>query len=95
MKKAKEELLSEIGKQFQADYQRTHKSLDVDAEVLKKESAKLQELRSLYTLTNEFPVWPFDVTTLRQYLLSVITPLFPLLIKLGEYLVKNVFLIGK
>lgn len=91
MRRAKEELLSEIGKQFQADYQRTHKSLGVDAEVLKKESAKLQELRSLYTLTNEFPVWPFDVKTFRQYLFSVATPLFPLLIKFGEYLFKNIF----
>lgn len=91
MKKAKEELLGEIAKQFQLDYRRAYTSLSGDAELLKKESAKLQELRSLYTLTNEFPVWPFDVTTLRQYLLSVATPLFPLLIKSGEYLFKTIF----
>ncbi len=89
MKKAKEELLGEIAKQFQADYKRVHTSLSSDGEVLKKEAVKLQELRSLYTLTNEFPVWPFDVTTLRQYLLSVVTPLLPLLIKLGEYYFKR------
>jgi hypothetical protein len=89
MKNAKEQLLGEIAKQFQTDYGRVHTNLGGDVEVLKKESAKLQELRSLYTLTNEFPVWPFDVTTFRQYLLSVITPLIPLLIKLGEYIFKN------
>ncbi|MBE9048963.1 hypothetical protein IQ243_00770 [Nostocales cyanobacterium LEGE 11386] len=89
MRKAKEELLSAIAKQFQADYVRVHTSLSNDAENLKKEAAKLQELRSLYTLTNEFPVWPFDVTTLRQYLLSVVTPLIPLLLKLGEYFFKS------
>ncbi|WP_154655846.1 hypothetical protein [Fortiea contorta] len=91
MSKAKEELLSEIAKQFQVDYSRTHTILSGDAEALKKEAAKLQELRSLYTLTNEFPVWPFDVKTFRQYLLSVVTPLIPLLLKFGEYLFKNVF----
>ncbi|MBW4688767.1 MAG: hypothetical protein KME40_27695 [Komarekiella atlantica HA4396-MV6] len=91
MKKAKEGLMSEIAKQFQADYVRIHQSLSNDAESLKKQTGKLQELRSLYTLTNEFPVWPFDVTTFRQYLLSVITPLIPILLKLGEYFFKNQF----
>ncbi|MEH2251349.1 hypothetical protein [Nostoc sp.] len=89
MKKAKEELLGDIAKQFQADYKRIHTSLSSDGEILKKEAVKLQELRSLYTLTNEFPVWPYDVTTFRQYLLSVVTPLLPLLLKLGEYYFKR------
>ncbi|MDZ8241625.1 MAG: hypothetical protein RMZ69_31560 [Nostoc sp. ChiQUE01a] len=89
MRKAKEELLGDIAKQFQADYVQIQKSLSSDAEALKKETAKLQELRSLYTLTNEFPVWPFDVTTFRQYLLSVVTPLVPVLLKLGEYYFKR------
>ncbi len=91
MRKAKEELLGQIAKQFQADYVQIQKSLSSDAEVLKKETAKLQELRSLYTLTNEFPVWPFDVTTFRQYLFSVVTPLLPVLLKLGEYYFKRMF----
>lgn len=90
MRKAKEELLGDIAKQFQADYVQIQKSLSSDAEALKKETAKLQELRSLYTLTNEFPVWPFDVTTFRQYLLSVVTPLVPVLLKLGEYYFKRI-----
>ncbi len=89
MKKAKQELLGEIAKQFQIDYKRIHTSLSSDGETLKKEAVKLQELRSIYTLTNDFPVWPFDVTTFRQYLLSVVTPLLPLLIKLGEYYFKR------
>lgn len=90
MKKAKEELLREIARQFQIDYTRVHTSLSSEAEILKKETAKLQELRSLYTLTNEFPVWPFDVITLRQYLLSVVTPtIIPLIPKLGEHLLKS------
>lgn len=58
MRKAKEELLSEIARQFQEDYKRIHTSLSSDGEILKKETTKLQELRSLYTLTNEFPGGP-------------------------------------
>ncbi len=91
MKNAKEELLSEIAKQFQIDYIHIHTNLNGDAEFFKKESAKLQELRSFYTLTNEFPVWPFDVTTFRQYLFSVATPMLPLVLKFGEYLFKTMF----
>jgi hypothetical protein len=91
MKRVKEELLSEIAKHFHENYVHIHTSLNSDVEILKNETAKLQELRSLYTLTNEFPVWPFDVITFRQYLLSVLTPLIPLLIELGKHLVKMRF----
>lgn len=89
MKEAKERLLSAIAKQFQEDYSRIQSSLHADAETLKKESAKIQELRSFYTLTNEFPVWPFDLKTFRSYLLSVTTPLIPPLIAIAQKLVSN------
>ena len=89
MREAKERLLGAIAKQFQEDYARIQSSLHADAETLKKESAKIQELRSFYTLTNEFPVWPFDVKTLRSYLLSVTTPLIPPLIGIVQKLLSN------
>lgn len=80
MQEAKERLLSTIAHQFHKDYSQIHTSLDADAETLKKQSAKLQELRAFYTTTDEFPVWPFDVSTFRRYLLSATTPLLPLIL---------------
>jgi type III secretory pathway component EscS len=89
MRKAKEELLHEIARQFQKDYAQIHTDLTKDAETFKKGTEKINELRAFYTLTNEFPVWPFDVQTFRRFLLTVPSPLLPLLPKLIEILLKR------
>jgi hypothetical protein len=89
MKKGKEEILNEIAQQFQADYLQIHDNLAGDAETFKKGTEKIKELRAFYTLTDEFPVWPFDVQTFRRYLLTVPSPLLPLLPKLIGLLFKK------
>ncbi|MBD2299369.1 hypothetical protein [Nostoc sp. FACHB-190] len=80
MNKAKEELLHEIARQFQADYAQIHSSLTGNAETLKQGTEKIRNLRAFYALTDKFPVWPFDVQTFRQFLLTVSAPLLPLVI---------------
>ncbi|OUL18557.1 hypothetical protein BV378_36445 [Nostoc sp. RF31YmG] len=75
MKKAKEESLHKIARQFRAEYSGIYTSLAEDTETFKKKSEKIQQLRTLYTMTDELPVWPFDVKTFRRYLLTVPTPL--------------------
>ena len=89
MRKAKEELLQEIARQFQTDYSQIRLSLTGDAETFKKGNEKIKELRAFYTLTDEFPVWPFDVQTFRRFLLTVPSPLLPLLPKLIGTLLKK------
>ena len=80
MEKAKEELLHEIARQFESDYSQIRSGLIEDAETLKKRTEKIRELRAVYTMTDEFPVWPFNVQTFRRYLLTVPAPLLaPLL----------------
>ncbi|HBB32461.1 MAG TPA: hypothetical protein DDZ80_23165 [Cyanobacteria bacterium UBA8803] len=89
MRRAKEELLYEIAQQFQEDYSQIHASLTGDAETFKKGTEKIKELRAFYTLTEEFPVWPFDVQTFRRFLLTIPTPLIGLLPKLIGPLLKK------
>jgi hypothetical protein len=89
MRKAKDELLHEIARQFQTDYSQIRVSLTGDAETFKKGNEKIKELRAFYTLTDEFPVWPFDVQTFRRFLLTVPSPLLPLLPKLIGILLKK------
>jgi hypothetical protein len=89
MRKAKDELLHEIARQFQADYSQIRVSLTGDAEAFKNGNEKIKELRTFYTLTDEFPVWPFDVQTFRRFLLTVPSPLLPLLPKLIGMLLKK------
>lgn len=80
MENAKEELLHKIAQQFALDYSQIHSGLTEDAETLKKRTEKIRELRAVYTMTDEFPVWPFNVQTFRRYLLTVPAPLLaPLL----------------
>ncbi len=88
MSRAKEELLREIARQFHADYSQIHSSLTGDAETLKKGAEKIKELRAFYSLTNEFPVWPFDVQTFRRFLLTVPAPFLPLLIGILRKLIE-------
>ena len=88
MRRAKDELLNQIARQFQADYSQIHDRLTGDAEILKKGTEKIQGLRAFYTLTDEFPVWPFDVQTFRRFLLTVPAPLFPPLVGLLPKLIK-------
>lgn len=89
MKKAKEKLLHDIARQFHADYSQIHASLTGDAETFKKGTEKIKDLRAFYTLTDEFPVWPFDMQTFRRFMLTVPTPLIALLPKLTALLLKK------
>jgi hypothetical protein len=93
MRKAKDQLLHEIAQQFQTDYTQIHASLKGNAEALKKGSEKIQELRAFYSLTDEFPVWPFNIPTFRRFLLTMLAPFLPLLIgalqKIIEALLKK------
>ncbi|MCW5316817.1 hypothetical protein GTQ43_24265 [Nostoc sp. KVJ3] len=90
MKKAKEESLHKIARQFRAEYSGIYNSLAEDAEAFKKKSEKIQQLRTLYTMTDDLPVWPFDVKTFRRYLLTVPTPLIGILIGIGKKLLINI-----
>ena len=81
-----------LHQQFRIDYLQIRNSLNEDAATLKKRTEKIRELRDFYTITDEFPVWPFDIKTFRRYLLTIPTPLlaplFGLLQKLYEVLLK-------
>jgi len=89
MKKSKEELLNQIARQFQTDYSNIHSTLSNDAEKIKQGIEKVQQLRNFYAMTDEFPVWPFDVKTFRRYLLTTPTPFLPLLIPLLQKLMES------
>lgn len=75
----KEELLGDIAKQFHRDYYKAHQNLNDEPDKLKSKFIKINQLRSWYRITDEFPVWPFDIKTFRKYLLVFFTSLIPAL----------------
>jgi hypothetical protein len=89
MNRAKEELLHNIAQQFHKDYSQIRSNLSGDAESLTKGMDKIRELRAIYTFTDEFPVWPFDIQTFRRFLLTVPTPLIPVGISILQKVVAN------
>ncbi|MDF5734993.1 MULTISPECIES: hypothetical protein [unclassified Nostoc] len=84
-----EKSLHKIALQFRAEYSEIYTSLAEDTEAFKKKSEKIQQLRTLYTMTDELPVWPLDVKTFRRYLLTVPTPLIGILSGIFKNLLIN------
>ena len=82
MKRSKEGLLSEIAQQFKSDYSAAYARLSDSAESMNKDIEKIEQLRKFYSLTDEFPIWPFDVKTVRRYVLTLPAPVLPLFITL-------------
>lgn len=79
MKKAKGKLLNNISRQLQEAYLEAQNKLNENSETLSDDVDKIQQIRTLYDLTDRFPVWPFDVETKRKYLLAVLTPMVTVL----------------
>ncbi len=92
MARAKERLLHDIACQFQADYLAARSTLGGSPGGLKDGIDKIEELQTLYDVTTHFPVWPFDVQTLRRFAASIAAPFIPPIIGLAiDQLAKLVF----
>jgi hypothetical protein len=78
MDDAKKGLLHRISRQYKIEYEQICLQIDARSDQLNTGSQKLVELKNLYDTTDRFPVWPFDVSILRQYILTISTPLVSL-----------------
>ena len=91
MKKSKDELLHNIAMQFQNDYFHAKDELKHNAVELKDEIEKIQQLQILYDMTDKFPIWPFDTTTLRRFAATLTIPVIPILIGVTSKLLEKAF----
>jgi len=81
MHEAKQAQLDEIAKNFQAGYVELTTQLDNAGEPLDEPIERLEDLKTLYEMTEAFPVWPLDMGTLSRFAATVIVPLLPLAIE--------------
>lgn len=89
MESTRNVLLKELSTQFQNDYKQLMVlALSSDTELLSKAKEKVKQLEEIYERTSKFPVWPFDIQSLRQYVLSLMAPLVPLLIAILQKLIE-------
>jgi hypothetical protein len=82
MRRAKDRHLLLLAERFDAEYRQAADQID-EAGTLKSNVEKMEQLRKLYKITEEFPVWPFDVTNLRRFLTVITAPLAPGLVSVA------------
>ena len=92
MLKAKDALLLQISKQFNRDFSVAYDELDSTAEKLKEYTDKVEQLQKLQTLTASFPVWPFDVETIRRFAISVSSPIIAIALSILTEVLESYFL---
>ncbi len=78
MRKAKEDELLSIARRFTLSYKKLKAASNTNKDNEKK-LKHLVNLKDLYALADSFPVWPFDVSSLRKFLTIITAPIIPAL----------------
>lgn len=75
MKAAKESFLHNISEQFQSAYAEAQEQLTSKHGELRDNLDKIEQLQTLHKLTQSFPIWPFDVRSIRRFVATIAAPL--------------------
>lgn len=87
MRQAKDDEILLLARRFDATYAGLKADLDGDKKVRSEDMSRLRNIKELYQIAGEFPVWPFDVKSLRRFFAIVTAPLLPAVFSfLLEYL---------
>jgi len=78
MLRSKAEHLRRISEQLDTAYKETWQSDQGTSVNLSKSVQEVKLLNELYILAYKFPVWPFDFTTLRRFVIAWIAPFLPI-----------------
>ena len=82
MRNAKEDLLVQISDQFNTDYRKVSSVLSGTAEELDENIEKVEQLQRLHKLTTTFPVWPYNFSTLRRFIITMSSPLITIILSI-------------
>ncbi len=75
MQEAKNRLILRISTQFNQDFSSAYGELEGSVDKLKESLEKIEQLQKMQKLTESFPIWPFDVETIRRFTLAITSPL--------------------
>ena len=81
MREAKDTQLLQLARRFDQAYVQLNTESQ-DDETIEKGLKKLENLKKLYVIAQDFPVWPFDITNLRRFFAVVTAPLVPALVSI-------------
>lgn len=74
MLRTKSELMGEVAKRLRVELQRLRGQLQ-SGSISKEDEELVDRLRKIGALVDELPVWPFDATTVRKFLVAYIVPM--------------------
>lgn len=92
MQEAKNSLMLRISKQFNQDYSLAFNELAGSAEELKERLDKVEQLQKMQKLTESFPIWPFDIETIRRFLFAITSPLIAIALSILSDILKDLIL---
>lgn len=92
MLNAKNDLKTKISRQFNNDYSLAYNEISGSAKQLKDNLEKLEQLQKLHKMADAFPVWPFDIQTMRQFVLTMLSPVFSVLLSIGTNFLNKLLL---
>lgn len=71
----KAEDLHGIAEELDTEYRNIREVHKENSAVLGETIQRIKQLHELYELTAKFPVWPFDIATLRKFVTALLAPL--------------------
>lgn len=77
MRNAKTTHLLALSHQFDAQYELIVDSLQDEDSDIGSNAEMIEQLQTLYKITEDFIIWPFDVVNLRRFLTITLAPLLP------------------
>lgn len=80
MRAAKETFLKDVSEAFVAELEDVNKAVKGNASNLEPQLVRIRQLRELHGIAAEFPVWPFDMASLRNFTIMLIAPVSPLIV---------------
>jgi hypothetical protein len=91
MQEAKDSEMLRLAQQFDRLYDKVKREVADQDNDYEKSIKKLEHLRKLYQIAQEFPVWPFDMRNLRRFFAVVTTPFIPAVISIVSEIARSVF----
>lgn len=92
MEKAKERELLEIANQHDILYKKVKKETLSNLGDYEASMKNLEQIKKLYEIADNFPIWPFDVQSLRRFFVVVTSPLLPALITISAEVIKVIII---
>jgi len=92
MRRAKDRLILQIARQFNQDFLVATENLSVPTNNLKNSVDKVQQLRDLSSIAETFPVWPFDLGTIRRFVIAIGSPIITIAISILIDYIKGILI---